>query len=300
MIIHTKVTNKQPAFIYAEHNVLARDVRRVWSKEGSRLKSNAAGAVGPARKLSTKDVLQVFRRVDVKNIIISRNNSILLVETFDVPGNCFVSFLHGLNAIFIKPDRKLALDRAPHPLYAALCLRRPRQDLMDVELFTDTLPLGAFFMHNLQLLPLGKIFSFRRMTEDSSTIGINLPRHAIGSAGLPQDFQVAVKTLELGKVQTGDFSSSVVNTTGKAIALVVTKLIEPGERSTVDLQKITFAVAPETRPVHFLLSFYTVSFRRDQAVVLHNFSKRSKRNVDTFKLREAPAEVRKIDVGIMP
>ena len=153
LVIFTQVAHKEPMFVNAKDHIPPGEIRRVWSIERRTLEGYATPTISPARKLSTQNVVEICRRVDVENFIISRNHSIGIVETFDVAVNFTICFFDIFNAILEKPDRKLALDRAPHSLDAALCLWRPRQDLMDVELFTNTLPLSSFFMHNLELFP---------------------------------------------------------------------------------------------------------------------------------------------------
>ena len=170
---------------------------------------------------------------------------------------------------------------------------------MDAKLFTNALPLGSFFVHDFQFFPLRKVTAPRRMTEDSSTIRVNLTWHAVGFAGLPQNFQIAIKAFIFCKVQPGDFSRGIINPARETIALVVTELIEPRERSTVHLHQIALAIPTQTRPVNFLFLFHAVRLRRDQAVLLHNFTESSQRNVDAFKLRKTAAEVRKINVRVM-
>ena len=126
LVIFIQVPDKKPAFIYAEHHITPRKVRRIWSKERGALEGNTAAPISTTSKLSTKNVVQVCRRVDIENLIISRNNSISLVESFDIPVNFTVCLFNRINAILKKPNRKLALDRTPHTLNSALSLRRPR------------------------------------------------------------------------------------------------------------------------------------------------------------------------------
>lgn len=299
LVIFTQVAHKEPVLINAEDYITTREVRSIWSKESRTLESNTTAPVCMARKLSAQNVVQICRSVDIKNFIISRSHSISPVEFFDVAVNFSVCLFQRVNAIFEKPDRKLALHGAPHTLNAALCLRRPRQDLMDVELFANALPLGALFMHDLELFPGGQVFTMRSMTEDSSTIGVNLPRHAVGIAGLTQDLQVAIKAFKLGKIEPGYFPGGVVNPARQTIAFLITELIEPGKRSTVHLHKVALTIPPQTRTVYRLFLFHAVRLRRDQTVLFHNFTHRRKRDFNALELLQAPAEIRKVDVGIM-
>ena len=285
--------------INADNHIGAGEVRSLRCVESDALKSNAAGRVRTAGKLRTQNLIKVLRSVDIKNIVVRRNHGIGLIETFNVAVNFSVCFFHSINAVFEEPDRKLALDRAPHPLNAALCLRRPRQDLMDIKLFTNALKLRALFMHNLEFFPGSQILATRRVTEDSSAIRINLPRDPVGIAGLTQDLKVAIEAFVLSNVKAGDFPGRVVNATGETIALNIAELIEPGIRRAVHLHKVAFTIAPEPEPMNNLFLFSVVSLRRDQAVLLHDFSQSSKRDVDTFEVRQAAAEVGKIDIGIM-
>ena len=137
------------------------------------------------------------------------------------------------------------------------------------------------------------------MTEDSSTIGVNLPRHAVGITGLTQDLQVAIKAFKLGKIEPGYFPGGVVNPARQTIAFLIAELVEPGKRSTVHLHKVALAIPPQTWTVYIFFLFHAMRLRRDQAVLFHNFTHRRKRDFNALELLQAPAEIRKVDVGIM-
>ena len=122
------------------------------------------------RELSTQNVVKIRRRVDIENFFIGSLYSVGFIKTFDVAVKLTVCLFYGLKIVLKKPDRKLTLNGTPHTLNAALCLRRPRQDLMDVKLLADALPLGPFFMHNLELFPGSKLRALWSVAEDSSTI----------------------------------------------------------------------------------------------------------------------------------
>ena len=62
-------------------------------------------------------------------------------------------------------------------------------------------------------------------------------------AGLAQYFQVAVQAFVFCKIQAGNLSGGVIYGSGKALALIVAKLIEPGIWCTVYLEKITLALS---------------------------------------------------------
>lgn len=299
LVVFTQIAHKKPMLINTENHITAREIRRIWSKESRALEGNTTAPIRMTRKLSAQNVVQVCRSVDIKNFIISRSHRVSLIEFFDVAVNFSVCLIHRINAVLEKPDRKLPLHGAPHTLNAALCLRRPRQDLMDVELFANALPLGALFMHDLELFPLRKVWTPRSMTKDCSTIGVNLPGNTIERAGLTQHLQVAIKAFKLGKIESGDFSGGVVNPARQTIAFLIAELVEPGKRSTVHLHKITLAIPPQTRTMHRLLFFHAMRLRRDQAVLFHNFTHRRKRDFNALELFQAPAKIRKIDVGIM-
>ena len=224
------------------------------------------------RELSTQNVVKIRRRVDIKNFFIGSLYSVGFIKTFDVAVNFAVCLFYGLKIVLKKPDRKLALDGSPHTLNAALCLRRPRQDLMYMKLLADALPLGSFFMHNLELFPGSKLRALWSVAKDSSTIRINLTRNAIGKTGLPQDLKVPVEALVLCKIKPGDFTGSVINAARQTIAFIVAELIKPGKRSTVNLHKIALAIPTQTRTMHFFFLFDFMSLGRDQPVVLHDFS----------------------------
>ena len=269
-VIHTEIPDKNAVFINAEHNITPGEVRSTRSIKSGVLKSNAAAPIGPPRELSAENIVKVCRRVNVKYFIIGGSHGIRLIETFNVAVDFTVCLFNGFNTVFIKPDRKLSLYGAPHTLNAALCLRRPRQDLMDMQFFANALPLGAFFVHYFEFFPLSKVRATWSETKDSGAVGINLARHAVGPARLTQDLKVAIKTFILGEVQAGDFTGRVVNSAGETIAFIVPGFVEPRKRSAVDLHKVALTIAPEPRPVNRFFLFDFVSLRGYKAVVFHN------------------------------
>ena len=105
------------------------------------------------------------------------------------------------------------------------------------------------------------MLTMRSMTKNCSAIRINLPRHAVGSAGLTQNLQVAIETFVLGKVEPGDFSGSVINAARQTITFLIAELVEPGKRSTIHLHKIALTITTETRSVNNLLFLDAVRFR---------------------------------------
>lgn len=285
--------------IDTEHHITARKIRSTRRIESRAVKGNASTTIGPARNLRTQNVVQVCRRLNIKIIIISRRDRVVFIKLLDVTAKLPVCFFHGRNSVFKKPYRKLALDRTPHALHAAFSFRRPRQDLMDVQVVTDPLPLGPLFLHSFEFFPLRKLRPLWSITKDSSTIRVNLARNTEGTTGLPQDFQVPIKAFILGKIQAGNFTRSVVNATGQTIALIIPRFVEPSVRSTIHLHKVTFTIATKPRPMYRSRLFLFVSFGRHQAVLVHNFTQRDKRDFYTFELFQAPTEIRKIDVRIM-